>query len=139
MRYGVDGEAGEGGARLGTIGRDHLSYLGHQFGRNNQLRYHRPGRAAWDAVVGHGEHEPPARADPLYARQRLTERVWRGIGLSHAARTAVPLGRSIPACLIRKAWHSKYEVLVNRIGRRTIFAMLLIAAVVAIWALLGGR
>jgi hypothetical protein len=28
---------------------------------------------------------------------------------------------------------------VNRIGRRTIFAMLLIGAVVAIWALLGGR
>jgi len=27
----------------------------------------------------------------------------------------------------------------NRIGRRTIFAMLLIAAVVVIWALLGGR
>jgi hypothetical protein len=27
----------------------------------------------------------------------------------------------------------------NRVGRRMIFAMLLIAAVVAIWALLGGR
>jgi hypothetical protein len=37
MRYGVDGKVSERGARLGAIGRDHLSEFGHQFGWNDQL------------------------------------------------------------------------------------------------------
>jgi hypothetical protein len=74
MRYGVDGKASERGARLRAIGCDHLSDLGHEFGRNYQLRYHRP-EVAWGAVVGHGENEATAGADPLDAHQRLAERV----------------------------------------------------------------
>jgi len=35
MRHSVDGKASEGGARLGTIGRDHLGQVGHQFGRHD--------------------------------------------------------------------------------------------------------
>jgi hypothetical protein len=59
MRHSVDRKAGEGRTRLGAIGRDHLGKFGHEFGRDYQLRYHRPGGAARGAVVGHGEHESP--------------------------------------------------------------------------------
>jgi hypothetical protein len=43
MRNSVDGKAGEGGAGLGAIGRDHLSKFGHEFGRDHQLQL--PSRA----------------------------------------------------------------------------------------------
>jgi hypothetical protein len=43
MRDGVDGKPREGGARLGTIGRDHLGQVGHQFGRDYQLRHNGSG------------------------------------------------------------------------------------------------
>ena len=40
IRYGVDGKANEGRARLGAIGGDHLGQVGHQLGRDYQLRNH---------------------------------------------------------------------------------------------------
>jgi hypothetical protein len=42
MRNGVDGKAAEGGAQLGRIGHDHPSDLGHEFGRDYQLRHNGP-------------------------------------------------------------------------------------------------
>jgi hypothetical protein len=82
MRYSVDGKAGERGARLGTIGGNHLSEFGHEFGRHDQLRHDGPHRPPRVAAAVHNKNEPPACADPLYTRQRLAEGVWRGIGFS---------------------------------------------------------
>jgi hypothetical protein len=81
QRRWVDGETGEGRAGLGAIGGDHLGKLGHEFGRHDQLRHNGPHGPPRVAAVVHNENEPPARADSLYARQRLAERVWRGIRL----------------------------------------------------------
>ena len=71
MRDGVDGKPREGGARLGTIGRDHLGQVGHQFGRDYQLRHNGSGGAVGIATVGHSEDEAPTRSDALNAHQRL--------------------------------------------------------------------
>jgi hypothetical protein len=43
MRYSVDGKTGEGGARLGTIGRDHRSQFSHKLGRWRARIGTRPG------------------------------------------------------------------------------------------------
>jgi hypothetical protein len=77
MRNGVDGKASEGGARLGTIGRDHLSEFGHEFGRDHQIRYNCPCGPSGHAVVGYGENEPPTGAGALNAHPRRTHRGWQ--------------------------------------------------------------
>ena len=60
MRNSVDGKAGEGGAGLGAIGRDHLSKFGHEFGRDHQLRYNCPRGPSGHAVVGYSKNQPSA-------------------------------------------------------------------------------
>jgi hypothetical protein len=65
MRHGVDRHSGERRARLGAIGGNHLSELGHQFGRNDQLRYHRPcrqGCSRQEAAERHAEARRRARS-----------------------------------------------------------------------------
>jgi hypothetical protein len=57
----VDGKASEGGARLGAIGRDHLGEIGHEFGRDYQLRHNGPARVG---VVVHDEDKPPEESKP---------------------------------------------------------------------------
>jgi hypothetical protein len=60
MRDGVDGKAGEGGARFGAIGRDHLGKLGHHFGWHHQLRDYGPCGPSGGAAIGYGENQPSA-------------------------------------------------------------------------------
>jgi hypothetical protein len=58
MRDGVDGETRESRARFWAIGRDHLGKLGHEFGRDHQLRYNCPRGPSGHAVGGHGKNQP---------------------------------------------------------------------------------
>ena len=60
MCYGVDGKAGEGGDRLGAIGRDHLGELGHYLRRDDQLRHDGARRAAEGVWFAHDENQPSA-------------------------------------------------------------------------------
>ena len=74
MRYGVDGKPREGGARLGTIGRDHLGQVGHQFGRDYQLCHNGWRGPSGSLGVGSREDERRHEPDALYAHQRLAKR-----------------------------------------------------------------
>jgi hypothetical protein len=96
MRYGVDGKTGESRARLGTIGGDHLGDLGHEFGRNDQLRYHRPGKAAWDAVVGHGDmsrRQEPMRFMRASASQKAS-------GMAKGSKVSISRGGNIGRSIV---------------------------------------